>query len=279
MATDLGVFVSTVGGNQWAVENSGFANAVTESISILARPNQRPLLFAFTHGRGAWRVPLGKQPSCEPQRWIPHVTPADSRVTTTILATNLGNQANEIELIPDSEDGAPLLSAVLEIPAGQTLLEPSPVIFGEQAVSHIGICGSVKVALSAGYRINTIQGVTAHVGETTTIDSQYLLYAGEWDMVFEGLAVVNLEPEPAEIEAVLEMASGEEVARVTLSSGLLPRAKTTAVLDHEFGQARGDVMRIESTQPLVLLALRGTVPGIGPILYFENEAIPITSHQ
>ncbi|HVR98311.1 MAG TPA: hypothetical protein VMW27_16980 [Thermoanaerobaculia bacterium] len=53
LGTDLGVFVSVDGGTNWAVENSGFANVVTESLSIQGRN-----LFAFTHGRGAWRVPL-----------------------------------------------------------------------------------------------------------------------------------------------------------------------------------------------------------------------------
>ena len=248
-------------------------------MAILSRPNHRPQLFAFTHGRGAWRVPLGSQPSCEPQRWIAHVTPTDSVVATTILATNLGNLDSEIELIPYSEDGTRLLSVVLEIPAGQTLLELSPVIFPEREVSHFGICGSGKIVISAGYRINTEQGTTAHVAETTTVDSRYLLYAGEWDKVFEGVAAINLGSEPAVVEAVLEAASGEEIARITLSSGLLPMAKTTAVLDHEFGQARGEVMGIESTQPLLLLCLRGTVPGKGPILFFQNRAIPVTSHQ
>jgi hypothetical protein len=53
LGTDLGVFVSADGGATWAVENTGFANVVTESLAIQGRN-----LFAFTHGRGAWRVPL-----------------------------------------------------------------------------------------------------------------------------------------------------------------------------------------------------------------------------
>ncbi|MCP4655555.1 MAG: hypothetical protein GY856_09070, partial [bacterium] len=60
VGTDLGVFVSTTGGRRWAVESTGFAHAVTESLAIVTRPNGRAWLFAFTHGRGAWRVELGK---------------------------------------------------------------------------------------------------------------------------------------------------------------------------------------------------------------------------
>jgi hypothetical protein len=53
IGTDLGVFVTTNGGTTWMRENTGFANVVTEHIEI---NNGR--LFAFTHGRSAWSVPL-----------------------------------------------------------------------------------------------------------------------------------------------------------------------------------------------------------------------------
>jgi hypothetical protein len=95
LATDLGVFTTRQGGNVWAVENSGFANAVTESLSLQQRSGEAPVLWAFTHGRGAWRVPLASRLGplpCSPDRWIPHVTPPGSGYDTTILATNQGRR-------------------------------------------------------------------------------------------------------------------------------------------------------------------------------------------
>jgi photosystem II stability/assembly factor-like uncharacterized protein len=58
LGTDLGVFVSLDGGASWAVENTGFAAVVTESLALATNPDGTPYLFAFTHGRGAWRVSL-----------------------------------------------------------------------------------------------------------------------------------------------------------------------------------------------------------------------------
>jgi photosystem II stability/assembly factor-like uncharacterized protein len=58
IGTDVGVFVSLDGGASWARENTGFANVVTESLSI-GSVGSLLNLFAFTHGRGVWRVPLG----------------------------------------------------------------------------------------------------------------------------------------------------------------------------------------------------------------------------
>jgi len=58
LGTDLGVMTSNNGGRTWSVENTGFANAVTEWLALGTDDQGDPLLFAFTHGRGAWRVAL-----------------------------------------------------------------------------------------------------------------------------------------------------------------------------------------------------------------------------
>lgn len=57
VGTDLGVFVSTDGGAKWSVENNGFANTVTETLVINVAGGVTTL-YAFTHGRGAYKVIL-----------------------------------------------------------------------------------------------------------------------------------------------------------------------------------------------------------------------------
>jgi hypothetical protein len=61
VGTDIGVFVSLNGGLTWARENTGFSNTVVESLSI-GSFGSKLALFAFTHGRGGWRVALGPAP-------------------------------------------------------------------------------------------------------------------------------------------------------------------------------------------------------------------------
>jgi hypothetical protein len=58
LGTDLGVFVSLDGGEQWMVEETGFGPVVTEWLSLVRDSSGRTRLFAFTHGRGAWRVDI-----------------------------------------------------------------------------------------------------------------------------------------------------------------------------------------------------------------------------
>ena len=57
VGTDLGVFVSLDGGANWARETTGFSNTVVESLSAVNN-NGVTTLFAFTHGRGAFKVTI-----------------------------------------------------------------------------------------------------------------------------------------------------------------------------------------------------------------------------
>lgn len=72
--TDLGVFVSLDDGAHWAVENTGFANVITESISLINTGTSYKL-FAFTHGRGAFRVTVHGQDPTPTPTLSPTLTP------------------------------------------------------------------------------------------------------------------------------------------------------------------------------------------------------------
>jgi len=60
LGTDLGIFVSIDGGATWAAERS-FPRAITEAVFLHPTPRGTGL-FAFTHGRGAWRIELSTPP-------------------------------------------------------------------------------------------------------------------------------------------------------------------------------------------------------------------------
>ena len=56
LGTDLGIFLSLDGGNLWFADSS-FPRVITEKL-VLAQTARGRALFAFTHGRGAWRADL-----------------------------------------------------------------------------------------------------------------------------------------------------------------------------------------------------------------------------
>ena len=58
LGTDLGVMVSLDAGQTWMTEETGFGPAVTMWLALIRTPAGQKQLFAFTHGRGVWRVTL-----------------------------------------------------------------------------------------------------------------------------------------------------------------------------------------------------------------------------
>jgi hypothetical protein len=58
LGTDIGVLVSVDGGQRWMSEETGYGPIVTEWLSLLRDGSGRKRLFAFTHGRGVWRVDI-----------------------------------------------------------------------------------------------------------------------------------------------------------------------------------------------------------------------------
>jgi hypothetical protein len=56
VGTDIGVYTTLDGGANWFREVTGFGNVSVEHLEVNGAGTQR--LFAFTHGRGAWRVDL-----------------------------------------------------------------------------------------------------------------------------------------------------------------------------------------------------------------------------
>ncbi|MCI0486278.1 MAG: hypothetical protein L0229_06725 [Blastocatellia bacterium] len=81
IGTDIGVFVSVNGGGMWMRENTGFANVITESLAFVTNQNGTTL-YAFTHGRGVWKVNTGTGGSTPP---LPPAnltaTPGNAQVT------------------------------------------------------------------------------------------------------------------------------------------------------------------------------------------------------
>ncbi|HSR67838.1 MAG TPA: sialidase family protein, partial [Acidobacteriota bacterium] len=274
LGTDLGVFISEDGGQTWAVESSGFPNTVTESFDLIERDDGTRLLFAFTHGRGAWRVQIDPPgPTCKPQRWIPHVTPPEVEFTTTVLVSNPGDQAAEVELVPYSEDGTALPSLIRMVEPGETLIDLSTDIFPGEAISHLGVCAPSQAAVSAAYRFKAGTAASAHVAETGLMSERFLFFPGEYDIVFDGLAAINRGDQPSTIEAVLLTSQGEEVGRATLADDLPPLGKALSVIDAQFIGQQGDMIALESDQPFTPLILRGSRPQTGQVLLFQTVPV------
>jgi uncharacterized protein (TIGR03437 family) len=79
LGTDLGVFVSTDAGASWAHDSSTFANTIINTLA-LDRGSGGANLYAFTFGRGVWRVALGGSNAGSPCLYSvsPTLAPSDA---------------------------------------------------------------------------------------------------------------------------------------------------------------------------------------------------------
>ena len=104
VGTDLGVFTSIDGGASWYLENTGFANTPVEALKFNeTAPYQ---LYAFTHGRGAWRVALNtSSPTAPVATADTYSTPFNTALTVAapgVLANDNANGGGTMTAVLDS---------------------------------------------------------------------------------------------------------------------------------------------------------------------------------
>ena len=86
VATDVGVYSSTTGGNTWNVETTGFGNASTDAL-VLLNLSGTYSLYAFSHGFGVWSAPVQTGGVCSfslsPDQNVPASGGSNSVTVTT----------------------------------------------------------------------------------------------------------------------------------------------------------------------------------------------------
>ncbi len=143
VGTDLGVFVTLDGGANWARENTGFANVATEALAINGSAGARSI-FAFTHGRGAWRVPLCTFSLSEVEVFVPPSGGSASiNMSAPIGCSWSANTANTWITIVSAQSGSGNGSLDLEVRENFT---------GSARLGSISIAGlTVTLVQDAGF--------------------------------------------------------------------------------------------------------------------------------
>ena len=91
LGTDTGVFASLDGGSTWVRDDNPFANAIVMNLVIDSAEGSRAL-YAFTYGRGVWRVPLAGGAS--PCTYAVSPTSVAADPTGGVYALNVSTGAN-----------------------------------------------------------------------------------------------------------------------------------------------------------------------------------------
>ena len=204
-------------------------------------------------------------------RWLPHVTRSDGGFSSVITAYNRGSAGGDVTLTAFSTTGANLAALSLSpAPGTFTRMSLSELFQGE--VSHIAITGSDQIDLTLAYKANGL-GASAHVNESSRSGKRWLLYPGETDVVFDGLAILNADNQTTAVRLQQIDANGTEIGSAVVTEDLGPLAKQLVVLADWFSDYQNHAIVVSTDQPVYLVALRGSLGGATPAYLYQTVPI------
>lgn len=213
---------------------------------------------------------------CKPERstkdlrLFTHVTSSGGGFKTTLILSNLTSSNANYSLQPYDKVGNPLTPVSGTLAPGSTSYSGSLTLFNGEPVSHFTITGDIYVA--GNYLANS-GGSPAHVGETNLIAYGWRLWPGDWNLVIDGLAIVNLGACNADDLVIFQLDSNGQVLAQAPIPTMLPYSKSLILLDSLFTPVPNAIFEIRGSNELSLMALRFNKPAFD--LFWQNLAIPL----
>lgn len=198
---------------------------------------------------------LPANPGSSDARWLAHITSDTGGFGTSILVHNQGDLPGVVTLQPYNASGDALTPVPVAVEAGKVRRFQKSELLPSEA-SHASISGSSDVVVSLGYQSTQPNSSTAQIHEAAPIGNVFYIYPGEWDYLFDGLALINVGNKEASITATQIRDDGSTVGNISLNAALPPNAKYLAVLEGMLAPNPNAIIKIESTEPMAILALR-----------------------
>ena len=252
-----------------------FNTTIFENAATLSEDGNHPNGDGYDSIALIWYQALtnGSVPVPESNRWIHHVTSFSGGFATRVLFLNKGSGSSDVTLQPYSKAGVPGTSSTFSVTGNASVEMLSTNMFGNEEVSHFSIIASDSISVAVAYRVSAGQGASAHVNETTTTGRTFLVFPGEQDVIFDGMALMNLGSIACEVTLELLNSAGQSLFSNVLDGSLDPKEKLLATLDN-LPMTNVASVRISSSEKAGILFLRGTRPGVSPgYLYQVNPII------
>ena len=219
----------------------------------------------------------GESTNTQPEgKFLAHVTRDGGGFKTRLLFRNPTSTDQTISLVPYDTQGAAGATLQQTIDSnGFTEFDPAN-LFGSN-LSHFNVMNGDNVSVTAVYQTASGNGASAHIHAVDSTATDFWIYPGEWDLVFDGMALVNRGQESAVVNAEQVSANGSVLSSVQLSTALAPGAKLLAVFGDHFPEVANAAYHITSSQQGSAIFLRGTPPGVEPAYLYAN--LPQSSPQ
>jgi len=204
-----------------------------------------------------------------------HVTrPGGGFETLLIFANQDSSQSNEIRLLAFGTSQLPI-TVPLTLAAGENQYHTVTELFGTADVEFFLVDASEKVQVLAQYQAQTGHASPVQVGSQYRQSANWQLYPGNWEVAWDGLAIVNLNGLSAHVQCKQLDAFGTVLNERVLFEDLSPMQKGLCVVDALFPFVANSHFVIESDQSVAVLGLRGTRNSTAPSILWENEVVPL----
>lgn len=277
MSVQVGLYndeIARLAGLHGATTVDFFHTTIFEDAATLSQDGNHPNASGYDVIADLWfqAISGGSVVTPDSNRWIFHVTSFFGGFRTRLVFLNTGTTSANVMLAPRAHNGQRFDSVAVTVDAGHCAEFTSSELFGSDEVSHFSIDGPTHTVVTAAYRIAQGLGASAHVNESTLTGRRFLIYPGEQDVVFDGLALVNLSDQPSHVTLSLLDAAGVTVHTTTLSEGLGTKEKLLATLDGLPLTSVASVV-VSASQTCGVTFLRGTRPGVTPGYLYQ--VVPI----
>jgi hypothetical protein len=240
----------------------GFAGG-SDSLSFVAEASQSLGLTAKGPGGVAFaNVNLEVRPIRT--YWVPHFTTPGGGFASDLALTNQDCCVTDVTvtLFTGSGESLPEFTVSLQ-PGKEWVLDeenrPQNAAYGK-------IQGMADLRVEVSYRPGQ-DGGPALWSATEEMGTTFVTRRGDGLQVWDGIALVNVSDTAAEVTLIQRDEAGNEIrwqpegfARVD------PGVKVVAVLNEVFADASGAEVIVESSQSLVMTALRGALAGCEPYM-------------
>jgi len=191
-------------------------------------------------------------------RLISHISKTAGGFTPGVIMSNLDSSVHTFTLTAYLQDGTPRGSVTGNLNGGESRTSTLSELFSTENVSHITISAHDSIIVSTTYESTSGDGSPAHVHESSVQSQKWLIYPGDWNAVWDGVAMVNTGGSSTDVTVTQKSKSGSMINSVTAASNLAILAKGLFVFGSSFTSIEGSYFEVTAQQPLAITSLRGS---------------------
>lgn len=218
---------------------------------------------------------LGSLAAFAQVRMIPHLTNPSGGFSSTVIVENNSPLAETVTLTPYDAAGNELDAVSLQLESGTVLVRGATELFAEEA-AHFEITAADEVNIGVNYNFKAGNGSPALVAESNVQASGWRFFPGNWAVIFDGIAVVNMGDVPTDVWLAQKDTANNVLLARKVATALAPRAKALYVIGDPTGSEftnEGDTFfELTGDQVLAITALRGTLGDAEAGLLWSNQS-------